>query len=302
MFNSLTATDHERLSRVAALCVCAGAALFALWILVRTVWLLLPHASPISDAVAPVATVSAAPAQSIAKWHLFGNPQSVNLAQLARAAPATLLKLTLRGTLALPDPKQGIAMIADEHGQESSYNIGDEVAAGAKLVEVYTDHVALEHEGALENLQLPGPEAHAPPMPEANRQNLAAGTRANGAPSAPVPQTYVPPQMAHGALDWSAAQKQLQMDPAELARQVHVEPVIENGKIAGARLSAGGQIGALIMRAGLKPNDIVTAVNGTSLAGMTNPQKLMDSLKDASSLQVTVLREGKPATLTLNLR
>jgi len=301
MFNSLTATDHERLSRVGALGVCAAAALIGLWTLVRTIWLLLPHAEFGSDIAVPAAAAVVPPAQSVAKWHLFGNPQSVNIAQLARSAPATTLRLTLRGTLALPDPKQGIAVIADEQGRDRSYNVGEEIVPNAKLVEVYTEHVVLEHEGALENLQLPSPETHAPELPQANRQNLAGAARPGGT-SAPVPQTYVPPPMAHSALDWSAAQKQLQMDPAELARQVHVEPVIENGKIAGARLSAGGQIGALIMQAGLKPNDIVTAVNGNSLAGITNPQKLMDSLKDASSLQVTVLRDGKPATLTLNLR
>lgn len=299
MLNPLTATDHERLSRAAALAVGAGAGLISIWVLVRLLWLALPQVDVGAELAPLPAPPAAAPVQSIAKWHLFGNPQSVNLAQLARAAPATALRLTLRGTLALPDPKQGIAMIADEQGHERSYNIGDDVAVNAKLVEVYTDHVVLNHEGALENLQLPRPEAHTPELPEANRQNLA-GT-ANGK-AASVPPTYVPPQMAHGALDWSKAQKQLQIDPAELAKQVHVEPVFENGKIAGARLSAGGQIGTLMAQAGLKPNDMITAVNGTALAGLSNPQQFMDNLKDAQSLQVTVLRDGKPATLTLNLR
>jgi len=77
--------------------------------------------------------------------------------------------------------------------------------------------------------------------------------------------------------------------------------VFENGRIAGARLSAGGQIGTLMMQAGLKPSDMITAVNGTALAGLANPQQLMDSLKNAPSLRVTVLRDGKPATLTINL-
>lgn len=298
MLNPLTHPDHERVSRLAAVAVCTGAGVICVWLLARLVWLALPQAQVGSDlaTVAPRPPVTA-PAQSIGLWHLFGNPQSVNLAQLARNAPATTLKLTLRGTLALPDPKQGIAMIADEQGSERSYNVGDDIA-GAKLTEVYTDHVVLSHEGTAETLQLPRPEAHAPELPEGNRQNLA-GTAPGKALS--VPPTYVPPQMAHGALDWSAAQKQLQIDPAELARQVHMEPVFENGKIAGARLSAGGRIGTLMSQAGLQPTDLITSVNGTPLAGLSNPQQFMDNLKDATSLQVTVLRDGKPATLTLNL-
>ena len=301
MLNPLATTDHERLSRGAARAACAAGALVCVWLLVRLLWLALPHTDPGAELLAPATPAAAPPAQSIAKWHLFGNPQSVNMAQITRNAPATALRLTLRGTLALADAKQGIAMIADEQGHERGYNVGDEVAANVKLVEVFTDHVVLSHEGALENLQLPRPEAHTPELPEANRQNLAGG-RAGSVPPTSVPSTYVPPQMAHGALDWSKAQKQLQIDPAELAKQVHVEPVFENGRIAGARLSAGGQIGTLMAQAGLKPNDMITAVNGTALAGLSNPQQFMDNLKDASSLQVTVLRDGKPATLTLNLR
>jgi general secretion pathway protein C len=298
MLNSLTHADHERLSRLAALAVAALATALCLWLVVRLLWLALPRVDVSSDlASAAPRAPAAVTAQSIAKWHLFGNPQSVNLAQFTRNAPATTLKLYLRGTLALPDPKQGIAMIADEQGNERGYNVGDEIA-GAKLTEIYTDHVVLSHEGASETLQLPRPEAHAPEMPDANRQNLANASQGK---ALSVPPTFVPPQMAHGALDWSEAQKHLQIDPTELAKQIHIEPVFESGKLAGARLSGGGQIGALMNQAGLKPTDLITTVNGTSLKSLSNPQQFIDNLKYATSLQVTVLRDGKPATLTLTL-
>ena len=300
MLNPLTTADHERLSRVAAFTLCAAAAAIAVWMLARLLWLLLPRAD-VTETLAPPPPAAPQATQSIAKWHLFGNPQSVLQAQAARAVPATTLRLTLRGTLALPDATQGIAMIADEQGAERSFNVGEQVATNAKLIEVYTDHVVIEHEGAAENLQLPAPESHAPPLPDANRQALGLAP-ASGPRAASVPPTYVPPQMAHGALDWSKAQKQLQIDPNELARQVHAEPVYVNGKLAGARLSAGGQIGTLMAQAGLKSSDMITAVNGASVTDLSNLQRMMDNLKEASSLQVTVLRDGKPATLTLNLR
>jgi general secretion pathway protein C len=290
--------DHQRLSRLSALGVCTIAGLICLWLLVRLLWLLLPQAD---DAVIapPAASVASAVPQSVAKWHLFGNPQSVNLAQLAHNAPATTLKLILRGTLSLPDAKQGMAMIADEHGSERAYKVGEDVGDNAKLAEVYTDHVVLSHEGAAETLTLPRPEMHAPPLPEANQRNLA---NTPGGKASSIPPTYVPPQMAHGALDWSQAQKNLRLDPAQLAQQVHVEPVFIGGKIAGARLSGGGEVAALMQKAGLKPTDLITTVNGTALTSLSNPQQLMDNLQGATSLQVTVLRDGKPATLTLNLR
>src|SRR5579859_1173089 len=275
MFNSLTAIDQERLSRGAAVGVCALSALFALWLLVRLVWLPLPHADVVTNPPPLSAEANATPAaqQSLAKWHLFGNPMALAAVQ-ARNAPSTSLRLTLRGTLALPDPKQGMAVIADEQGQEKSYAVDDDVAPNVRLSEVYTDHVVLEHEGALEQLQLPRPEAHAPELPAANQQALTGRPGAPGRPggkASSVPPTYVPPQMAHGAIDWTKAQRQLQIDPAELQKQVHMEPVFENGKMSGMRFSAGGQIGSLMAEAGLRANDVVTSVNGTSLVGLTDP-------------------------------
>lgn len=302
MLSSFSTAEHARLSRLAALATCGIAAILCVWLLVRLAWLLVPQDGDATTAAPALVPSTVLPAQSVAKWHLFGNSQGGLLAQAARA-PATTLKLTLRGTLALADAQQGIAMIEDEHGAERAYRVGEDVA-GAKLAEVYTDHVVLRHEGASETLNLPNPEAHTPELPDANQRNLqpAAGSTKTARASS-IPPNYEPPQMAHGAAaDWSKLQKGLRMDPNDVARQVHVEPVYENGKLAGARLSAGGQLGALISQAGLKANDTITAVNGASVTDLSNLQKMTENLQSASSLQVTVLRDGKPATLTVNLR
>ncbi len=79
-------------------------------------------------------------------------------------APRSALKLTLRGTLALPDAKDGIAIIADEQNIEHRFNVGDTVSGNAKLSEVYPDHVVLSHDGVDESLAMPGPETHVAPV------------------------------------------------------------------------------------------------------------------------------------------
>jgi general secretion pathway protein C len=301
MLSSFSTADQARASRLAALAVCIFAGAICLWLLVRLAWLLVPQEDDVA-AAPPAAAANAPPAQSVAKWHLFGNPQNVLVAQ-AMHAPATTLRLTLRGTLALPEPNQGIAMIEDEHGSERAYKVGEDVAGVAKLSEVYADHVVLSHEGASETLNLPQPEAHAPAPATGPRGTAGTGNAAATAskPGSAAP-LFVPPQMAHGAVDWTQAQKNLRLDPAQLAKQVHIEPVFVDGKISGARLSGSGEVLALMNQAGLKATDTITSVNGTALTGLPNPQQFMDNLKNASNLQVTVLRDGKPATLTLNLR
>jgi general secretion pathway protein C len=295
MLNSLSPTDHERLSRVAALAICAVAAAACLYLLVRLAWLLVPRHD--ADRAAPAA--AAAPpgaAVSVAKWHLFGNPQGI-----IGAAPAstlsTVLKLTLRGTLALPDPQdeRAIAIIANEQGLEVSVKIGGDVAPGAHLAEVYADHVVLDHQGVAETLSLPRPEQHAPPLPEKNQQRLATGS----APSSSIPPGFVPGPVAPPASAPASSAAGKRIDPQEFARQIR--PVFSGeGRIVGADIS--GADAATLARVGLKPTDVVTAINGTPLTSVSNPQALMEQLQNSSSIQVTVQRDGKPATLTLSLR
>ncbi|HET7063170.1 MAG TPA: type II secretion system protein N [Rudaea sp.] len=290
MLNSMSSGDHERLSRLAALGACAAAAALCLYLLVRIVWLLLPRGDATGPGAAAAAQAPASATVSVAKWHLFGNPQGIASATTASSL-ATVLKLGLRGTLALADPKdeRALAIIGNEQGVETSYRIGADVAAGARLTEVYADHVVLDHEGVAETLTLPRPEQHAPPLPAKNQQRLAVAS---------APASSVPPGFAPGSAPPAGASAPPRIDPQDVARQL--KPVFADGRIVGADIS--GADASLLARLGLKPSDVVTAINGTPLAGVTNPQALMEQLQSSSSVQVTVQRDGKPATLTLSLR
>ncbi|HEX3122337.1 MAG TPA: type II secretion system protein N [Rhodanobacteraceae bacterium] len=292
MLNSMSSGDHERLSRLAALGACAAAAALCLYLLVRIVWLLLPRGDATGSGATAAAQAPASATVSVAKWHLFGNPQGIASATPASSL-ATVLKLGLRGTLALADPKdeRALAIIANEQGVETSYRIGVEVAAGARLTEVYPDHVVLDHEGVAETLTLPRPDQHALASPAKNQQRLAAAsTPAASVPPGPAPGSAVPNAAGASAMP--------RIDPQDVARQL--KPVFADGRIVGADIS--GADASLLARLGLKPTDVVTAINGTPLAGVTNPQALMEQLQSSSSVQVTVQRDGKPATLTLSLR
>jgi general secretion pathway protein C len=106
------------------------------------------------------------------------------------------------------------------------------------------------------------------------------------------PSAAAPAAVSKGA----AAAKPV--DPQAFASQIR--PVFADGRIVGADVS--GADAATLARVGLKPTDVVTAINGTPLAQVSNPQALMDQLQNNASIQVTVTRDGRPATLTLSLR
>ena len=90
------------------------------------------------------------------------------------------------------------------------------------------------------------------------------------------------------------------VDVAELAKQVQVLPVMENGRMAGVRLAAGRD-SDILSRAGLLPTDIVTAVNGIPLDGPQRQAELIANLSKARNAQVTVRRDGKEIQLSIGL-
>ena len=203
-----------------------------------------------------------------------------------------------------------MAVIADAVTGERAYRVGDALPGGASLDGVYPDRVILLHEGVQETLGLPydQPGAAAAPAVATAVQPAAAG-RNTASASAPAPDqipaatpVFVAPQMAQGAVDFSRIQQQLGVsDPSELMRQISAQPVMENGRMAGVRLS-GGPNAALIAQLGLQPTDVVTSINNVPLDSMGRATQVVDSLKNASRVTVTVNRDGKPVTLSVNIK
>ena len=243
-------------------------------------------------------------AQSVAAWHLFGNAAGpIDLAALARSAPATVLKLTLRGTLNENAPEGGVAIIADETGTDRAYRVGDALPGDARLEGIYAGRVLLSRAGANESLSLPqadgGGANPAPGTATPVPGHAVPGLKFPGAVAAPAP--FVQPMIAPGGPSLDSYRDSIVPNVEELAKQVQILPVLENGRMAGVRL-ATGRDSDLLNRAGLRPTDVVTQVNGIPLDGPQRSAELMTALKDARSVQVTVRRDGKDLQLTIGLR
>lgn len=287
-----------------AMAACALLALVIVCQLARLAWLFVPAddaslAAPLRSA----GTAPAAPAVAVSKWHLFGAPPP-RTAAAGPGAPMTTLALSLRGTLAESDPRSGLAVIAGADGSERAWRVGDEVAPGVTLDEVHADRVILRHGGVQEVLVL---ERHAAPAPAvkpgpagAPLRNTASGTPAHVA-TAPI--SFAPPNIAHGAAgNWQQTlDRATGSDMASLVKNVQVTPVIDNGRVAGVRVATAGD-GALLGRLGLRPSDIVTAVNGVPVDSVERGRQILESLGNASEVRVTVTRDGMPTVVSVKLR
>lgn len=288
--SALTAMRPETPARLALV---AALVLLAL-VVVRGVWLLLagPTLPLVAPAPAPMLPGAAEAPVSIARWHLFGQAMAPTRLQDVEA-PETALRLFLRGTVSADAEREGVAIIADAEGGERAYRVGETLPGGARLDAIQAGRVLIDRGGVQEQLSLPREAARSEVSGSAPRSATAPG----GATTRP----FVNPMISPGGPNLSRAASGLRPDLAELASQVSVMPVMENGRFAGVRL-AGGRNSDLLERVGLRPTDVVTAVNGIPLDGPQRQRELIDSLRSSGSARVTVRRDGREMQLDVDLR
>jgi len=212
---------------------------------------------------------------SISNAHLFGMPPPAAVTQSDNTAHPTSLPLVLTGIISADDPQNGLAILGQNAASAKVFAVGDIVPGGAKLHAVYNDKVIIDRGGVLETLALP--------------KQLAAG--------APPPTAAVFPTEAPVA---DRMRKLITEQPSLLADVMRPQPVFANGKQTGYRVYPGRNRSAF-GKLGLKPGDLVTAINGTSLDDPEHGQEIFRTLGSSPEAHVTVTRNGQQQDLTLNL-
>ena len=217
--------------------------------------------------------------QSVVSAHLFGVATADPAAQDPANAPQSTANLVLTGTIATQDPKRGVAIISDG-GPSKVYSVGDNIG-GASLHSVYLDHVILDRGGALETLQLPrqlGPGMRGPAVvrrPGADPRTLAAVDN---------------------------IRRLVQQDPGILDQVMRTVPSFDSAanKLRGFR-AYPGRNRAIFNKLGLKPGDLVTAINGTALDDPQRSQEVFNTIQTSDHVTVTVERGGQKQDITLNI-
>lgn len=199
-------------------------------------------------------------------------------------APESTLALILRGTLAAPDPRQSLAIIADGEGNERTYRVGMELPGGATLERVHEERALIRFQGRLQTLPL---------RPAGGDATDVGGRRLSARRPAST-----------GARDAGSELERLQRamlaDPTSLAGQITLQPVHEDGEIVGMRLQPGMGT-ALMGQFGIRATDVITEVNGMPLNRDVPAEEVLRHLQGAQKLQVTLLRNGQRENVTVPL-
>ena len=216
--------------------------------------------------------------QALIMAHPFGVRTADPGAQDPANAPLSSANLVLAGTIATQDPKHGIAIISDG-GPSKVYSVGDNVS-GASLHSVYLDHVLLDRNGSLETLVLP-------------RQLPGDRSIASARRLPPDPRTL-------SAVN--NIRRMVQQDPGILDQVMRTVASYDNvaGKLRGFR-AYPGRNRAIFNKLGLKPGDLVTAINGQSLDDPQRSQEVFNTIQTSDRVTVTIERGGQKQDISLNI-
>lgn len=224
--------------------------------------------------------------QRLVASELFGKKQASEQAeQRVEDAPETKLSLKLLGVYASDEPSISRAIIASSNGDEKSYAIGDSISQGVELHSVFPDRVIISRAGVLETLRMERDELSDGAARRVQTRIASGGGQQ--AISAPDPQ-----QLGN-------IREELLSDPSKAGNYIRVVPAASGGQQRGYRIYPGRDR-ALFEAAGMRPGDLVTAVNGVSLDDPSRAISLLNELSSAQSINVTVERGGTVQNYTLS--
>jgi general secretion pathway protein C len=208
---------------------------------------------------------------------LFG--AAAQAPQSAEAAPRTNVALVLVGTLAGPQPEQGLAIVGESAQAARVFMVGSTLPGGVKLHAVYPDRVVLDRGGALETLPLP--------------RQVASGTNyqvpVSTAGAAPAGE----PALAE------SVQRLIESGPEVVGEMIRPMPDFANGQLRGFRVYPGRDR-RMFAKLGLQPGDLVTQINGVPLSDAQRGMEILRALGNAGQANVTVERGGNVQQLSVN--
>lgn len=238
------------------------------WILFRP--------GPSSATVSPVAGTPADPAV-FERFDAFFRTGGVG--SLAEATAAGSSQMRLYG-LRSDGAGGGSAIIGLPDGRQVSVAVGEQIEPGLVLRSVGADHVILMRGGAVSRLIFSDTPMGAAPVP----------------PPPPGPQTVRPePEPAPASVAPTSGPA---IDPARLMAQASLRPRMRGMRIDGFTVSGAGD-GTVLRAAGLRPGDVVLAVNGQPLDSLERIAALRGDLSNSTSAELRYERDGAVHTSTV---
>lgn len=244
----------------------------------QLIWIVAQPRAEAAVMAAPRAGVSPADPAIFQRFDAFFRTGAQSSLSDATAADGSQMRLY--GVRA-GGPGGGSAIIGLADGRQVSVGVGEEVEPGLVLRDVGPDHATVARGTSLSRLtfsEVPLGVAPPPPPP-------------------PGPQT-VTPSPAPPAAVAPAASAGPPVDPARLMAQAGLRPRMRGLRMDGFTVSGAGD-GTALRAAGLRPGDVILAVNGEPLDSLQRIAALRGQLTDSPTAELRFERDGVTQTATI---
>ena len=195
------------------------------------------------------------------------------------------------------------AILSDRMSQQTVYKLGENIPNAGKMVEVDKDRIIIDHNGKRVALELPrealpGPVMGMQPVPPPVEDDSAEASNDN-------PDDGFDPnvedlgdnryKIPRSTIDHSLGNMN------QLLTQIRAIPNIQNGRTNGFSLSEV-EPGSVFDEMGLQEGDVLQSVNGQTVADPGQAMQMMNALRNANSINIVVMRDGHPTTLTYQIQ
>ena len=287
------ASIQERVTRTGLVLLVTVTAFFTARIVNSALGLRLDGRSPLPGAHSAKSTratrtaVDSRPDHSIIlSRNLFGLEQAASTLQPGAndSAPAmTVTGFTLRGTAATADG-EGYAVFENPEGKQGVFSVGEKIFDGPLLISVSRRKAVVKTATGLLTIEITEPEPRS--RSEAEQVNANGSIRRIGTDRFLVARSEI-----ENSLD----------NLTQTITQVRATPFLQNGKAIGFRLF-NVRKGSIFERMGIKNGDVVQEVNGTVIDSPAAASGLLDVIRTAENLELRLLRQGKPLSLSYTVR
>ncbi|MBF0284150.1 MAG: type II secretion system protein GspC [Magnetococcales bacterium] len=218
---------------------------------------------------------------NLVELHLFGAGYVGG--EVPLDAPESRLNLEVLGIFAGSDEgKSGRVLIKSPNEGEISYPVGAQLPGGVTVRAIHPDRVVLEHNGRFETLRLPKSDLSLKGKGEGGKPQKAASRATE----------QQDPALTAAVRDF---RKKLNEKPEEILNQVRIDPVREDERFIGFRLTPAAP--EFLAPLQLNTGDIVTAVNDIVLDAPMKGMEALRQLNSAREVNLRILRDGQTKML-----